>query len=362
MPPKRKAPLVSDQAPPSKRTTRSRGPLEETQSVVPPVDRPHRKRRVAAKKKAEAGDDESERKATEERPAPKRGRPPTAAKAQVIKQVDAEPLKRGRGRPKKLKSKDISETSKASSSKVTVDILQASVNAEDSPDELLLSSPPQSRPVTPERAVSPDKAIRMSRAILEAVEIASPFSQARSHNAVHHPSPHKIPATPSRHANTLQTRTSPVSTSPRKQVTPRTPQLQLPRRVEVDNKPNLFAPDAPQPPIQTDPEITTFVTSPRRGKVVQTPQKSPSRLPRVLPSHLHTHLHAQKRATLQALNYLSVPDGVDPLDEESEPSTNTVAYQQLTSLLTGTVERGEGNSCLLIGPRGSGKTQVSRRW
>jgi origin recognition complex subunit 4 len=43
----------------------------------------------------------------------------------------------------------------------------------------------------------------------------------------------------------------------------------------------------------------------------------------------------------------------------SPASSETESVLGLTSLLTGTVERGEGNSCLLIGARGSGKTRVS---
>jgi hypothetical protein len=40
--------------------------------------------------------------------------------------------------------------------------------------------------------------------------------------------------------------------------------------------------------------------------------------------------------------------------------TNIAAFQQLKDLLVGTVSRGEGNSCFVLGPRGSGKTTVSR--
>ena len=45
-------------------------------------------------------------------------------------------------------------------------------------------------------------------------------------------------------------------------------------------------------------------------------------------------------------------------DQDETPSTNELAYDDLCDLLTGSVARGEGNSCLLIGPRGSGKTRV----
>ncbi|KAJ7283624.1 origin recognition complex subunit 4 C-terminus-domain-containing protein [Mycena rebaudengoi] len=39
-------------------------------------------------------------------------------------------------------------------------------------------------------------------------------------------------------------------------------------------------------------------------------------------------------------------------------ATNALALKQLSDLLEGTVARGEGNSCLLLGPRGSGKTRI----
>ncbi|KAF8265119.1 origin recognition complex subunit 4 C-terminus-domain-containing protein [Lactarius quietus] len=68
-------------------------------------------------------------------------------------------------------------------------------------------------------------------------------------------------------------------------------------------------------------------------------------------------LHAQKRSIFHALH--------DPktavFDEEEEngaPSANAGALEQLKALFTGTLERGEGNSCLLIGPRGSGKSRL----
>jgi hypothetical protein len=69
-------------------------------------------------------------------------------------------------------------------------------------------------------------------------------------------------------------------------------------------------------------------------------------------------LHAQKRSIFHALHNpkTAVFDGED---ENEAPSANAVVLEQLKALLTGTLERGEGNSCLLIGPRGSGKSRVS---
>jgi hypothetical protein len=69
-------------------------------------------------------------------------------------------------------------------------------------------------------------------------------------------------------------------------------------------------------------------------------------------------IHAQKRAILNVLhNPKTAVFGRE--DENGELSANAVALEQLKALLTGTLERGEGNSCLLIGPRGSGKSRVS---
>lgn len=81
------------------------------------------------------------------------------------------------------------------------------------------------------------------------------------------------------------------------------------------------------------------------------PSHSSSRYP-------HSCLHAQKRSILHALHYPRTAV-FDREDENGEPSANAIALEQLSALLTGTLERGEGNSCLLIGPRGSGKSRVS---
>jgi hypothetical protein len=70
------------------------------------------------------------------------------------------------------------------------------------------------------------------------------------------------------------------------------------------------------------------------------------------------YLHAQKRSIFHALHdpKTAVFDGED---ENGAPSANAVALEQLNALFAGTLDRGEGNSCLLIGPRGSGKSRVS---
>ncbi len=121
---------------------------------------------------------------------------------------------------------------------------------------------------------------------------------------------------------------------------------------------------SPPPPLfQTSPTKATTAkrTHPSRPQAQQPALHSeqsslhhnPSRFP---PSCLH----AQKRAILHALHRPKTAV-FDKVDENSEPSANAVALEELKALLVGTVERGEGNSCLLIGPRGSGKSRVSFR-
>lgn len=107
------------------------------------------------------------------------------------------------------------------------------------------------------------------------------------------------------------------------------------------------------PPSQTSPKkfATTKRTRPLRPQVQSTLAHSPLRFP---PSCLH----AQKRAILQALHCPRTAV-FDKVDESGGLSANALTLEELKALLTGTLERGEGNSCLLIGPRGSGKSRVS---
>ena len=153
---------------------------------------------------------------------------------------------------------------------------------------------------------------------------------------------------------------SPAPRSPKhltaKAVTNASPASPTPNRSRVIRK------VSPSPPLsQTSPRKATITkrTRPSRSQVQQpslyaaqsTLAHSPSRFS---PSCLH----AQKRAILRALHYPKTAV-FDKVDQNGEPSANTVALDELTALLTGTLERGEGNSCLLIGPRGSGKSRVS---
>jgi origin recognition complex subunit 4 len=120
----------------------------------------------------------------------------------------------------------------------------------------------------------------------------------------------------------------------------------------------------PSPSRTTSPLKKSARTSVPRLPTLSTPQAS-SNLPHTLPPHLHSCLNAQKRLILRSLRELDNAGGVEDntididVDVDSVP-TNAVAHEQLRDLLNGTVARGEGNSCLLLGPRGSGKTRVTR--
>ena len=74
-----------------------------------------------------------------------------------------------------------------------------------------------------------------------------------------------------------------------------------------------------------------------------------------LPSHLHSCLNAQKRAILRTLQMPSAW----AFESDNVFTVNEIATRQLSDLIEGTTMRAEGNSCLLLGPRGSGKSRVS---
>jgi len=102
--------------------------------------------------------------------------------------------------------------------------------------------------------------------------------------------------------------------------------------------------------------ITSVASSPPRTRLTS----RQTHLPQEILPHLYPCLNAQKRAILRALHH-PPPKALycdEEEDEEDEIATNQIAFQHLTDVLTGTVTRGEGNSCILLGPRGSGKTSV----
>ncbi|KIY49219.1 hypothetical protein FISHEDRAFT_41901 [Fistulina hepatica ATCC 64428] len=112
----------------------------------------------------------------------------------------------------------------------------------------------------------------------------------------------------------------------------------------------------PASPIQSVAFEPVTPNKTRPTSPFKSPSKSPSKRARGFPQRFDICLNAQRHSILRAL---SKPVSFDLVDEEEEDSyPNAIAHKSLSELLDGTVSRGEGNSCLVIGPRGSGKTQL----
>ena len=129
---------------------------------------------------------------------------------------------------------------------------------------------------------------------------------------------------------------------------------------EVDSTPIKPAVPRPKQSAKRKPFRVKQHATPRTSPSPKSRPSSPARLYSKLPSHLHGYLNSQKQAVLRALQ--KPPDSYAITDEDvedQEPETNAIAYKQLSELLKGTVSRDEGNSCLVLGPRGSGKSRVS---
>jgi origin recognition complex subunit 4 len=157
--------------------------------------------------------------------------------------------------------------------------------------------------------------------------------------------------------------------SPKKKAAtiPHTPELSLttrqasPARIMGDSRspsPTQGSAGSASAPASPSGDVMPLAaSSPSKGR----PSHKQTHPPQGLLPHLHPCLNGQKRAILRALHQRPVKGFWGDEDEESdddEIATNEIAFQQLTEVLNGTVTRGEGNSCLLLGPRGSGKTTV----
>jgi origin recognition complex subunit 4 len=220
--------------------------------------------------------------------------------------------------------------------------LQSSSNIVDSSEDAidLLSKPSQetaSIRVTPQPPSFPaaDSPTRPRREIMEGVIITTPrhLSNASNvqlgYNNSGTPSPSPWQFSNDRDSglktshNASLSRDSPVDRSSRAQEQP------------LSSPPSNCADEGNHPLLSASPYKSTM-TSP---------------CPKSLPSHLISHFHAQKRTLLHALQ--------NPPLVEYEKSPYYSAHDILTELLKGTIERREGNSCLILGTRGCGKTRVS---
>ncbi|KII95171.1 hypothetical protein PLICRDRAFT_169848 [Plicaturopsis crispa FD-325 SS-3] len=319
---KRKA-APSDAQPPAKRRTRSSGLLQDTQPAPAPVTRT----RSAVKK--------------------------TTPK--VLRTYGSKTS--APARAKRVQSPQPDTTSLKENDHVDPSDDEDELNQNLSP-----SKRPPPRPSTPVRNAA-------TRTFLHSVEISTPSRHASKLPIRHSGSPTPArrpkvrvaePVTPAPALSTPKKALSTPKPSPSKKRAPPVP-IPLPSNSTITRIP----PSPPRTPSRKEP-TNPFVT-PSKTKVVASPSKStaqlsPSRLPRGgLPPHLIPCLNAQKRAVLAALQ--DPPEVPEPEggDDEDEQSTNAIAFQELSALLQGTVSRGEGNSCLLLGPRGSGKTRMVER-
>ena len=362
---KRKATAAPTAEPPAKRQTRSSGTVKPQPATTKPAPR----RRGRAKKPVEEVVEDEEVREDEEQDAEEeivntratRSKAAAAPKARAARQTKAsagpsKPKgKRGRppGKKAAVQRAESPEIPQASSSKVTIRALPGA-DEEVSEDELLLKSP-SIRPVTPPKRVGSARPSATPRLVLDHVEVPTPSKRMREIQNLLSPrvtSPLKPPVSPVKAfppRDTTPTRSAPSPKS--------SPARKTYSRLNDDARPVPVSPSSPSKALPVTPK-----KSPTKGKAVATPHASPSKLPRNLPPALHHALEAQKRATLKALQELSVlPREAESTKDEDEAirSTNEIAYEQLTNLLRGTVERSEGNSCMVIGPRGSGKTQAS---
>ncbi|KAF8165317.1 origin recognition complex subunit 4 C-terminus-domain-containing protein [Crassisporium funariophilum] len=139
--------------------------------------------------------------------------------------------------------------------------------------------------------------------------------------------------------------------------------IRIPRKKSKITPPHLPSPSvSPSVSPNFQPSPLPCTVDPVGNTVLEIQDNShaahPKSVPRlnILPHHLHPCLNAQKRAVLHALQ--RPPSLINGIDEEI--STNELATRQLSDLIEGTVLRAEGNSCLLLGPRGSGKSGLMK--
>ncbi|CCM01574.1 uncharacterized protein FIBRA_03634 [Fibroporia radiculosa] len=232
----------------------------------------------------------------------------------------------------------------------------------DEPDELLLK-PSKKRvapPITPPRGTA--LRIATPRTFLQCVEIVTPSKGLLAGSPTPRPGRHRLGI-----HELLNTPIQPPSPSPikrpvspvKRRLAQTAPASPSPSKIPV-SIPLPFISEPASPPVspkKTARSATTPTHSPSKRRLAADSLVSPSRPIRELPPHLHPSLRAQQCAILRSLR--DIPDIETPVTvDEDGPPTNNIALEQLSNLLNGTVVRGEGNSCLLIGPRGSGKSRL----
>jgi origin recognition complex subunit 4 len=246
-------------------------------------------------------------------------------------------------RPSPLKKTDASIPStrdgKQNSNPITSPHKQEEPGNSDDADELNLS--PHKLPVT---CTTPPPRSHVGRVLLHSVEITTPRSFPKlAFIASPAPSTRQPPAKTPTTTTGVAYHVAEAAASPSR---PSALQNVLPPQTSP-NRTNQLSSTPSRDRLQSK--------SPKKVQPPASRPQSPTRIPRNLPSHLGTCLSLQKRAML-----LELRNCIMECDEDASLGpTNTAASRQLKDLLAGTVTRGEGNSCFVLGPRGSGKTAVS---
>jgi len=108
-----------------------------------------------------------------------------------------------------------------------------------------------------------------------------------------------------------------------------------------------------QPPSEPCDPLATPPRSKQKALTTRSPSERDSLLTsKHLPLQYYPCLNAQKKAILHTLQ---APTAIIDMSDDQKSAKGL-----LQDLLLGTVTRSEGNSCLVLGPRGSGKSTVRR--
>lgn len=116
-------------------------------------------------------------------------------------------------------------------------------------------------------------------------------------------------------------------------------------RLEEEN------PLAPQAPVIPDIAVQQLLITPSEPLLPSTQALSSPSI--IIPAFQKTYLHAM----LNTLTSQNISTNPPPFDDEERNET----LHGVLNLMKGTVERGEGNSAIVVGPRGSGKTRTVAR-
>ena len=125
-----------------------------------------------------------------------------------------------------------------------------------------------------------------------------------------------------------------------------------PRRL-VHRRPEKAATPEEEGSNSPEEDVAEFANVSPKKQIPRTNLDNSANTPGSLPDYLLPCFNVYRRTILKSLQCPSLA-----LPAAAEDSINGVAVRQLVELIDGTVLRAEGNSCLLLGPRSSGKSQV----